>query len=239
MRQNGHVLDYSSYSQTYEDYCREPAKPVIDGEPVYEHIPINFQPEEQGYATAFDVRKALYWDLFNGAFGHTYGCNDVWQMVDEDDPNKYAAIPTPRSWREALDNPGAAQMQYAKKLIESRPFLTRVPDPELIVPDKLPAYVPGTGTRRFVATRDVDGTYAMVYFPIGRAATIELGRLNAETLRAYWFDPRVGSAKLIGEFKNEGRKTFEPPLPGEDVDWVLVIDDASKNYPTPDFKTIQ
>ncbi|MBP5622045.1 MAG: DUF4038 domain-containing protein, partial [Thermoguttaceae bacterium] len=121
MRQNGHNLDFNSYKKTYDDYNLEPTKPVLDGEPVYEHIPISFQPEERGYATAFDVRKALYWDLFNGAFGHTYGCNDIWQMVDEDDPNRYPAIPTPKSWRQALDNPGAAQMQYAKKLIESRP----------------------------------------------------------------------------------------------------------------------
>ena len=31
-------------------------------------------------------------------------------------------------WTEALDQPGAAQMRHARALLESRPYLTRVPD---------------------------------------------------------------------------------------------------------------
>ncbi|MBR5757668.1 MAG: hypothetical protein IKX88_03620, partial [Thermoguttaceae bacterium] len=46
-------------------------------------------------------------------------------------------------------------------------------------------------------------------------------------------DPRNGSWQTIGEFANEGKKTFTPPTMGEDLDMILVIDDASKNYPAP------
>ena len=154
-------------------------------------------------------------------------------MYDPEDAEQYPINGPLKSWRVGLDNPGAAQMQFCKRLIESRPFLTRIPDMSLVVSDAVSTSVPGAGTRRFAATRDVDGTYAFVYFPIGRAATIDLGRLNAEFLRAYWYDPRTGAVEKIGEFKNDGTRTFEPPTLGEDLDMVLVLDSASKNYPLP------
>ena len=233
MRQNGHNIDFNSYQKTIDDYNLQPPKPVIDGEPVYEDHPVSFNPKDLGHTTAFDVRKPLYWDVFNGAFGHTYGCHEIWQMYDPEDAEQYPINGPLKSWRVGLDNPGAAQMQFCKRLIESRPFLTRIPDMSLVVSDAVSTSVPGAGTRRFAATRDVDGTYAFVYFPIGRAATIDLGRLNAEFLRAYWYDPRTGAVEKIGEFKNDGKRTFEPPTLGEDLDMVLVLDSASKNYPLP------
>ena len=152
-------------------------------------------------------------------------------MFDPTDDEQYPINGPLKSWRDGLDNPGASQMQLCKRLVESRPFLTRIPDMELIVPDAVSTSVPGAGTRRFAATRDQEGTYAFVYFPIGCAATINIGRLSARTLRAFWYDPRNGTFQEIGEFPNEGRRTFAPPTLGEDLDMVLVIDDASKNYP--------
>jgi len=43
LRQNGHSPDYTNrYSKTLEDYNRTPIKPVLDAEPLYEDIPLNF-----------------------------------------------------------------------------------------------------------------------------------------------------------------------------------------------------
>ncbi len=233
MRQNGHNLEFNSYKGDCDDYAREPVKPFLDGEPVYEDHPVSFNPDVLGHTTAADVRRPLYWDLFNGAFGHTYGCHAIWQMFDPDNPNNWEVNRPLTSWREALDAPGAAQMQFARRLLESRPFLTRVPDMALVAPDRVASSVPGEGTRRFAATRDQDGTYAMIYFPISRAATVNVALIKGETLRAYWYDPRTGTATEIGEFANEGRRRFAPPTLGEQLDWILVIDDAAKNYPAP------
>jgi hypothetical protein len=78
-------------------------------------------------------------------------------------------------WFEAIDQPGAGQMQYGRRLIESRPFLTRIPDDSIIVTDsRVPTSVPGAGRYRFVATRDEAGTYAMVYAPIGRTFSVRM-----------------------------------------------------------------
>ena len=68
------------------DYDREPAKPVIDGEPIYEDIGISFDGLKHGCSIAVDVRRPLYWDLFGGACGHTYGDHAVWQFWDRSRP---------------------------------------------------------------------------------------------------------------------------------------------------------
>lgn len=231
MRQNGHSIEFTGrYDKTRHDYDRTPTKPILDGEPVYEDHPVAFKPIELGCTTAADVRRAFYWDVFSGACGHTYGHHSVWQMFDATRPPvNHPLMP----WREALAAPGAEQMQYGRRLIESRPYFDRIPDETIIVPSQVPHAIPGAGTRRFVATRDQQGTYAMVYAPIGRPFQVRLGVIHGPRVRAWWYDPRTGKATLIGEFANTGDRTFTPPNPGELIDWVLVLDDTAKDYPPP------
>jgi hypothetical protein len=137
------------------------------------------------------------------------------------------------TWDEALTQPGAEQMVHGRRLIESRPFLTRVPDDSVIVPDKVTTSVPGAGIRRFVATRDSAGSYAMVYAPVGRPFTVRMDKVSGGQAKAWWYDPRTGAAKPAGGFPTTGERLFTPPNPGEHVDWVLVLDDASKGFPPP------
>ena len=93
--------------------------------------------------------------------------------------------------------------------------------------------VPGAGTRRFVATRDADGTYAMVYAPVGRPFSVRMDVIRGSQVKAWWFNPRDGSAEAIDTFPNTGTRRFVPPEDGELTDWVLVLDDASRGYPPP------
>lgn len=230
MRQNGHEVDYPRYSQTLADYNGEPTKPILDGEPVYEAHPINFDAGRFGHSCAADVRRALYWDVFHGAFGHTYGHHSVWQMwTPERGPVNNPLNP----WQEAILDPGAEQMQHGRALIESRPFLTRIPDDSVIEVDRVATAVPGAGRYRMVATRDSEGGYLMVYTPLGRAFTVLTDKLPGKRLRAWWYDPRSGRATDLGEFDNVGSWRAVTPTPGETLDWVLVIDDALRNFPAP------
>jgi Protein of unknown function (DUF4038)/Putative collagen-binding domain of a collagenase len=231
MRQNGHVVEFNGrYDATAADYARTPVKPVIDGEPIYEDHPVSFKAKELGHSVSADVRRPLYWDLFSGAFGHTYGHHSVWQMYDKGrKPINGPLMP----WHEAIDQPGAAQMQHGRRLLESRPFLSRVPDDSIVVPAEVTTSVPGAGTRRYVATRDAEGTYAMVYAPVGRAFSVKMDVIKGSAVEAWWFNPRDGKAVAVGEYANSGNRSFTPPDKGEQVDWVLVLDDASKNYGPP------
>lgn len=231
MRQNGHVPEFTGrYDRTRADYDLMPVKPVIDGEPIYEDHPVSFDAKKLGHSISSDVRRPLYWNLFTGAFGHTYGHHSVWQMWTPDrKPINDPLMP----WHEAIEQPGAAQMQHGRALMESRPFLTRVPDPDIVVTDRVPTSVPGEGRYRFVATRDADGSYAMVYAPVGRPFSVRMSAISGSRVKAWWFNPRTGAATAIGTFPNTGEREFMPPDKGEMIDWVLVLDDESRDYPAP------
>jgi Protein of unknown function (DUF4038)/Putative collagen-binding domain of a collagenase len=231
MRQNGHVPEYTGrYDQTRADYDRTPIKPVLDGEPIYEDHPVAFDAKRLGHSIAGDVRRPLYWDLFGGGFGHTYGHHSVWQF--------FTAARTPVNnplldWRQAIEQPGARQMQHGRALIESRPFLTRIPDATIVVTGAVPTSMPGAGRYYFAGTRDADGTYAMVYAPVGRPFAVRMNVIAGVKVKAWWFNPRTGTADAIGSFANTGERVFTPPDAGEMLDWVLVLDDESKGYPPP------
>lgn len=239
-RQNGHTPRYQSYHNTLADFRRSPAKPVVDIEPLYEDHPLEFRPDEEGHSTASDVRRALYWDVFNGSCGVTYGHHSVWQMYD---PTVHGAgVNRPlMPWREALDRPACAQAGHLRRLVESRPYFTRIPAPEFIIPTDVRSAVPGgEGRYRIVATMDTDGSYAMVYAPAGRRFEVRGEMLKAEKIRIWRFDPRTGKAVNTGTVDNHGGPiALCPPAPGEADDWVWVMDDASRRYPAPGKRLIK
>jgi uncharacterized phage-associated protein len=231
MRQNGHVPEFTGrYDQTRVDYNRVPIKPVLDGEPIYEDHPVSFDANKLGHSIAADVRRPLYWDMFGGACGHTYGHHSAWQMWSPArKPVNHPLMP----WFEAIKQPGAAQMQHARALLESRPFLTRIPDDEVLVATSIPTAMPGSGRYHFAATRDANGSYALVYAPVGRSFKVRMDKLTGAKVKAWWFNPRNGKATTIGNFANKGEREFTPPDTGEMLDWVLVLDDETKKFPPP------
>ncbi len=231
MRQNGHVAEFNGrYDKTRSDYDLTPTKPVLDGEPIYEDHPISFDAKKLGHSVASDVRRPLYWDLFEGACGHTYGNHSIWQFwTAQREPKNNPLLP----WQEAMMQPGAVQMKHGKELMLSRPFFTRIPDSTFIVTDRVATSVPGAGRYQFVGTRDQQGTYAMVYVPVGRRFSVKLDVIHHQWIQAWWFNPRTGEASSAGTFANEGQREFVSPDPGEAIDWILVLDDQSKGYPPP------
>jgi hypothetical protein len=122
-------------------------------------------------------------------------------------------------------------MIFLRKLVESRPFFSRIPDQSLIGGDS------GKGGVHLQATRDREGTYAFVYFPLNdMTANIDVGKLDAKKIRAWWYDPRTGVGTLIGELDGVGQHEFRAPPQGPD--WVLVLDDVAKNYAPPGLKVV-
>ena len=73
----------------------------------------------------------------------------------------------------------------------------------------------------------------MVYVPVGRTFTINTTVIRGEKLTGWWFNPRTGQAQKIGKVERAQTANFISPTPGEELDWVLVIDDASKKYRKP------
>ena len=227
MIQSGHNIENRNYDKIAADYGLEPVKPVLDGEPGYENITDGLREAAPDVPklNAFHVRRYAYCGVFAGAAGHTYGCNEVYQFwVPGLKTSRWGAeLP----WREAINLPGASQMQYVRNLIESRPMLVRIPDQSMIAGDAMK-----TG-ERIQATRGSDGSYAFIYTAAGKPVNVHMEKISGQMVKAYWYDPRNGSAELIGEFPNTGTREFTPPSSGAEKDWVLVLDDAARNFPVP------
>lgn len=227
MLQSGHSAQSANYFPVERDYALQPPKPTFDGEPTYEYPPDAMPPNLP--VGALQVRRNAYWAVFAGAFGHTYGTHPIWQM---DDTGRWPLWHVVTPWHQALDLPGATQLIHLKRLMLSRPFLTRIPDQSLLVPP-----VPG-GVARIQATRDGqpgqdDATYLMAYFPEHRRVIVNTGCIAAAKLRGWWFNPRTGEATPLGELANAMSQEFEPPTRTVGEDWVLVLDDAARAYPAP------
>jgi len=224
MCQSGHgERSYSIYKRIItEDYAKKNTKPCFDGEPRYEDHPVAWNPNILGWFDDADVRQAAYWSLFTGSFGHTYGCHPIWQMMAPGrEPIGYAR----HNWTEVLDLPGAFDLIHIRRLMESRPFLSRVPASELIINQ----YVPETD---FIVATKGDG-YAMVYIPTGWAAEINLDLMKCEKLQIWWFDPRTGISEKGEIIPAKGKKEFTPSKSGRGNDFILVMDDVSKKYGIP------
>jgi hypothetical protein len=189
-------------------------KPVLDGESRYEDHPINWKPEN-GYFDSYDVRQALYWAILSGACGHTYGNHNVWQFWE---PKRQAISAAHTPWREALEQPGAFQMGYARHLFDDRPFDKLAPEQSMILSDV------GRGADTIIAARATDGSYALVYLPTGSPVDVSLEAINSVRVRASWFDPRKGEATTIGEFPNTGGHRFKPTAVGRGHDMLLILD---------------
>ncbi|MDZ7608602.1 MAG: glycoside hydrolase family 140 protein [Cyclobacteriaceae bacterium] len=221
MFQTGHCRENNVWDRIEVVYNRKPVKPVLDGETIYEDHPVCFNATDLGISSAYDVRKHAWLAVFAGAFGHTYGCHDIWQMYA---PNRTPVNGPHYPWYVAVDLPGAGQMKYLRYLIESRPMLDRVPDQSLITNGR-------NANDRIQATRGKD--YIFVYSAQGQKFTLNTSKISGKEINACWYNPRSGEIKVIGKSAKNAQQEFIPPTTGYGQDWVLVVDDASKAYQNP------
>ncbi|WP_404311039.1 putative collagen-binding domain-containing protein [Neorhodopirellula lusitana] len=109
--------------------------------------------------------------------------------------------------------------------MESLPFVTRIPDQSIITSDT------GKQGDHLLATRDQEGTYAMVYSPTGGAFSLNTSWMTGSKGKAWWFNPRDGKANAIGDVPRNAEQKYSPPTQGEGQDWVLVIADSNLAFP--------
>jgi hypothetical protein len=197
------------YEISHAEFVKIPVRPFFLGESTYEG-------EHATWGSPLQVRKQAYWCVLAGGIGNAYGSPN-WNF--------------PKNWRTVMDLPGAASLKYFRSLFESRPWAKLLPDLNNVVA------VAGRGqfaTNDYAVTALADdGTFAISYLPARRSITIDLSKLLGEKVIAWWFNPRDGKSVRIAEFNEKKPQTFEPVTEG---DWVLVLDDASKNFPTPGTK---
>lgn len=225
MQQTGHCRGAFEHETIAKDYALSPVKPVVNGEPIYEDHPVCFNVKDMGHSNAYDVRRAAYLSVMAGALGHTYGCHSIWQFFA---PGRNPINAPLKPWVESLDLTGASQLRHLRSLLESRPMLDRIPNQELLIGSPRSA-------ESIQATQGKD--YLFVYTATGLPFGVNMGKITGKQVRATWYNPRTGEAKEAGTFDNRGQQTFTPPRVIRDgIDWVLIVDDAAKNYSLPAVK---
>ncbi|MBK8504314.1 MAG: glycoside hydrolase family 140 protein [Saprospiraceae bacterium] len=220
-----HDHDNGLYAE--HDYQLTPVKPTLDGEPRYELIQAGFYfagSNRMDLFTDYDARQAAYWSILSGACGHTYGHASIWQMWDEQHESVLGAV---IPWHDALDHPGAFQMKHLKKLFEARPFHLLAPDQSLIVSGS------DQSEAKIRSARATDGSYAIIYSPKGKSFTIDKSKLKNAKTREIWYDPRYGISFAIHTSNTLGIQTYTPHTSGKNCDWILIIEDADRNFLLP------
>jgi len=218
MLQSGHNADLPAYRLTVGDYSKTPVKPVLDGEAAYENITNALVPFGPGVRIIndYDVRRQAYQSVFSGAAGHTYGACEIYEFHTKGAGKAHWTVGI--EWREALKLPGAQQMGYLRRLIESYTPATRVPDPSLIVSPN-----PEAPNEHLTALRDSNGKWAMVYTPKNAAFNVDTRRMGPDPLTGRWFDPRTGKTGRPFTVPSGPNVALTPPQALNKSDWVLVI----------------
>ena len=227
--QSGHgSRETKAWEWTKRDLSYSPLKPTMDMEPCYEDHPVNpwdgkWTKKERGYFSAYDVRARIYRSVFAGACGVTYGHHHIWQFLNKELYEPINVGDTLIPWKNAARAEAAGQLVHLKNLMLSRPYFSRIPDQSMITSGAGSTYRDAV-----IATRDISGSYAFIYFPDQQPASLDLSKLSGKKKTFAWFDPRTGQST---QFMPGSINSFAPPSGGKD--WVLVIDDAARKFPKP------
>ncbi|HUV07464.1 MAG TPA: DUF4038 domain-containing protein [Spirochaetia bacterium] len=185
-----------------DDYLRKPTKPVVMAEGAY----------EAGIEYGFDVtplwvRRQAYYTYLAGGH-HNYGHNDSWRVW--------------RSWKEALDAPGAHHLGNLKKAICGLPEWWRlVPDQSVLAGEA------GKDKQLVkVSARHQDGRWIVVYIPERGRAVVRMDRMqSSKDVQVDWINPETGKQERIGRMQARGEKTFDSPDRWEDALLILRLTD--------------
>jgi hypothetical protein len=186
--------------------------PVINGEVAYEGICGTCGQEVQRY---------VFWaNMFNGAAGHTYGADGVWQLNRKDrpfGPSPHGSQWGDTLWTEAYQLPGSRQLGIAKGFLKRYPWWQLEQHPEWLEFHK-------SETNPIVPyALGIPGKIRIVYVPYSLGSPLPvIVKLERDVkYRAFYFDPITGKEYVLGEVtgNEEGKWSPEnyikctPPLP--------------------------
>lgn len=218
MMQTGHG-DRTSIPNTVESvvksYGESPRMPVLVGEVCYEGIM---------EASRQEVQRFMFWSsILNGAAGHTYGANGIWQVNTKEQP--YGPSPHGRSWGdtpwdEAAALPGSRQLGLAKALLLRYPWWRMEPHPEWVDPH----FSAKSYTAPFAA--GIPGELRILYCPaMWNPPTVKALEKDVR-YKAFFFNPVNAKEHAIASVQPDEAGNWKPPVFPVFQDWVLVLEKA-------------
>jgi hypothetical protein len=197
-----------------QSYADTPVMPVIDGEASYEML---------GDSLPTEWTRRMFWIcMMNGAAGHTYGANGIWQCNRPGDPHgksphggTYGKIP----WNEAMLLPGSEQVGFGKRLFTQYAWQQFQPHPEWA------AWAGEAQSDDFgPQSCGIPGIVRVTYAPESRPVVSRGLGVHAACAAAY-FDPVSGKRTELGAIHADDSGVWIcPSPPGSTHDWVLIVE---------------
>lgn len=201
MTQTGHTFDLATNYENITEVYNQSSKPILNAEPIYEEIKSG---SSGNFANPHQVRKAAYWSVLAGGFGHVYGHVNIFQFarsmegqIDTWGANDY--------WGNSLDDAGVTQVSYLGSLLLDLGWHNFVPAQELVTSNN------PSNASHIRAAKSSSGKSAVIYFPENQQAVINPTLLN-NVGQALWFNPISGNVQDAGAVPGSDSWAVTPPI---------------------------
>lgn len=195
----------------------QPTMPVIDGEVVYEGIMDGWNPPS--------VQCVAFWTcILNGAAGHTYGAEGIWQFnsTHEDygfSPVGFLKDETP--WQVAYKFPGSKQLGIGKKFLQRYEWWRLEPHSEWVVPHW------HKGDYELPYAAGIPGELRITFLPWQVSIIHPPKIVNLDPgvpYRAFSFCPRNAAERTIGDVTPDADNSWTIPMQPTSEQWLVVLE---------------
>jgi hypothetical protein len=192
---------------------KTPHIPVLAGEVCYEGIM---------EASRQEIQRFMFWTcILNGAGGHTYGANGIWQVNTREKP--FGPSPHGRTWGDvpwdvAARLPGSQHIGFSKALLMRYPWWRFEPHSDWVDPHwskenyELP-YAAG-----------VPGEVRVIFIPPAWNPPTVKSLEPGVAYRAFYFDPKSAKQHDIRDVTPDSTGAWPAPITPTYADWVLVLE---------------
>ncbi len=191
---------------------KTPRIPVLAGEVCYEGIM---------EASRQEIQRFMFWTcILNGAGGHTYGANGIWQVNTRQRP--FGPSPHGRTWGNvpwdvAADLPGSTHVGLDKGLLMRYEWWRFDPHTDWTEPhwskeNYILPYAAG-----------IPGEVRVIFIPPAWNAPKVTNLESGVNYRAFYFDPKSAEEHDLGDVAPDSTGTWPAPITPTYADWILVL----------------
>ncbi len=180
----------------------EPARPVINGEPVYEawgYLDLEGEVKDL-LVSRENARRAAWWSLLAGGnAGITYGASGMWHWFHQGERVFRTALPEPHPWEKALELPAADDYGSIKSFFSRFDFGSLEPRQDVL----------SSGEETVRVAEFPNDDVLIAYTPDRRSLTFDE---NVSLASAAWLDPASGRRHAA---TTDGRTVAPAPWTGD------------------------